>query len=882
LKKLLLSVFALLCAFTLYAQPHVTITINDFVENAKPKDKTRALIVLDNKVDLWNMREQFISNNVPQKERAKQVILALQAKANESQPELLELLNNEFEEGRDFSINRSFWLINGLELSANKNVLNFLKSSELISLIMHPEDEKFTLMNPVEEFESPATGRNDGNTEIGLLAVGANHLWEMGYTGHNTVLYCIDTGVWEEHPAIGDRFLAKHRPLAHVWFGYDSETPVDKSGNHGTHVIGTVLGLEVETNDTIGVAFGARFIASDPVATSAATAKDLSENVIGFQWALDPDGNPETTDDIPDVINNSWGKPQTGPAVDIDPCFNSPITDVLDAIFVAGIGNIISAGNDGPGDLTLGQPANYAAHPLNMFSVGAVNGANPNFPITNFSSRGPSFCDIQYVADSIKPEVVAPGFQVRSADGRTGYGAKSGTSMAAPHVSGVFLLLKEAFPDLSGEDIMEAMYESATDLGPEGEDNTYGKGMINALAAYNYLAENHTPTPPAIRNFDPFVTIEGSDEPFRCSESNDYPTVTFHNFWDEPHTAEMGASLNFYLNGDFLFAEPLTETVEPHGTFSFEVDFSEYSDLVQPGWNEFSASYERIESEPLDYDKDNNTIFWRFVAKEVFEVPYLETFENYNDFPVSKWTIINPDFGRTWELTEANGLENSEISAFVNLASYTPRASQLDDMISPEIILPEGEKYLSFDKSYQFRNATRADTLRIFVSSDCGSTYTEIYKKGGEELGNIPGSNANFMPSLPEHWEKVYVNLDDFEGNVLINFQTENRLGNNILVDNIEVKMGETPVNINELSINHNYGIFPNPTSNSATLSWKKNTEQPETVEVFNLVGKKLAEFRVAGEDNNFNIPMLNYTEGMYLIRVCTLNDCATLRLLKQ
>ena len=73
--------------------------------------------------------------------------------------------------------------------------------------------------------------------------------------------------------------------------------------------------------------------------------------------------------------------------------------------------------------------------------------------------------------------------------------------MAAPHVSGAILLLKEAFPYLTGEDLMLALYFSATALGPEGEDNDYGMGIINLPAAYQYLInEGHIPELP--RSFD--------------------------------------------------------------------------------------------------------------------------------------------------------------------------------------------------------------------------------------------------------------------------------------------------------------------------------------------------------------------------------------------
>ena len=68
--------------------------------------------------------------------------------------------------------------------------------------------------------------------------------------------------------------------------------------------------------------------------------------------------------------------------------------------------------------------------------------------------------------------------------------------MAAPHVSGAILLLKEAFPFLSGEELLWALYLSAVDLGIPGEDNIYGMGMIDVHAAFQHLIQIHTPVDP--------------------------------------------------------------------------------------------------------------------------------------------------------------------------------------------------------------------------------------------------------------------------------------------------------------------------------------------------------------------------------------------------
>ena len=95
---------------------------------------------------------------------------------------------------------------------------------------------------------------------------------------------------------------------------------------------------------------------------------------------------------------------------------------------------------------------------------------------------------------------------VRSCIDQNNYANYNGTSMAGPHATGAVLLLKEAFPNVSGEDILLALYYSAIDLGDIGEDNTYGMGMIDVLGAYNYLAQTYTPTPPNSIPYDLMIT----------------------------------------------------------------------------------------------------------------------------------------------------------------------------------------------------------------------------------------------------------------------------------------------------------------------------------------------------------------------------------------
>ncbi|MCB0214333.1 MAG: S8 family serine peptidase, partial [Anaerolineae bacterium] len=127
-----------------------------------------------------------------------------------------------------------------------------------------------------------------------------------------------------------------------------------------------------------------------------------------------------------------------------------------DALRAAGIMMVVSAGNSGPGCQTVSEPpARYDS----VFSVGATNLGSS---ITSFSSRGPVPGD----ESLLKPDISAPGSNIRSSLAGGGYGTADGTSMAGPHVAGLVALIWSANPDLIGqidatEDIIRQSAEPA-------------------------------------------------------------------------------------------------------------------------------------------------------------------------------------------------------------------------------------------------------------------------------------------------------------------------------------------------------------------------------------------------------------------------------------
>lgn len=470
----------------------------------QPAQTHNVYVSLADHVDVRQLEIELDQRSASLQERAYEVITRLQDKAAATQPALIDLLRRT--EGVEKESITPFWIA---------NVVFFEASPAAIAAISHEEAvEIIDLDWPIEFYQGQDKVTSTlklSNVENGLEAIGAPEMWAMGYTGYGQKVLIVDTGEEVEHPALFNNFAYHNRPLTESWA--TPSPPQHCNNDHGTHVTGSAVGVDRILRDTIGVAYEGEWMGG-PIPLFECDYDNTVMDAFGtFQWALNPDNDPNTTDDMPTAINNSWGS--SNPST-----FNCNLTSVVNmnnALMAAGIAPVYAAGNDGPGSGTVGSPAMNNYDLVRFFSVGNLNANNPNYPIAPGSSRGPTVCS-GTGSLKIKPEVSAPGFDVRSSIFNGNYASYTGTSMAAPHVSGAILILREAFPDLMGEDLMLALYFSAIDLGEEGEDNNYGMGIINLPAAFQYLVdEGHTPTPPLPREND-VVLLSSETRDFGCNE----------------------------------------------------------------------------------------------------------------------------------------------------------------------------------------------------------------------------------------------------------------------------------------------------------------------------------------------------------------------------
>lgn len=401
---------------------------------------------------------------------------------------------------------RSYWVANMIWVEGDLATVQALAQNPGVARLYANPAVQFP--QAVMEILSGPDSASAG-VEWNVAKIGAPQVWAAGYSGQGAVIGGQDTGYEWGHPALKDQYRGWDGSKAdHNYNWHDaihtsggrclaeSSEPCDDHG-HGTHTMGTMVGDDGAGNQ-IGVAPGARWIGCRNMHQGVGTPATYSEC---YQWFLAPtdlNGQNPRPDLAPDVINNSWGCP------DYEGCDQPDILrQVVENVRAAGILAVQSAGNSGPGCGTVDVPAAiYEA----SFSVGNTDSEDR---IASSSSRGPVFVD---GSGRLKPDVSAPGSSIRSSILDNGYSILSGTSMAAPHVSGLAALMLSARPDFSGrvEDLEFFIQQSSVPVAvsvkqicggvssDQTPNNTFGWGRIDARAALQAILETSYYYLPAI------------------------------------------------------------------------------------------------------------------------------------------------------------------------------------------------------------------------------------------------------------------------------------------------------------------------------------------------------------------------------------------------
>lgn len=430
------------------------------IQQASPGDRIELIVTLRDRIDLTSI------SGTTRGQKRSSLVRALKKQARSSQAPLRSLLR-----ANNASLGKELWIINSLVVTVPVQLIDRLSRMDIIESIRLNATLSGPQISP--QAVNPTALATPGWNGA---AINADTLWTAGFSGAGVTVAIMDTGVDVNHPDI----MGAWRGGNNSWLDPHEQysTPVDPNG-HGTQVTGLIVGADAG-GTTIGIAPGAQWIGVKVFDDANRTT--LGDIHTGYQWLLDPDGNPNT-DDAPDIINNSWT------LQNIDQC-DTEFSEDFDILRAADIALVFSAGNYGPGSATSVSPANDGQ----TLEVGAVD---EMFNVAAFSSRGPSSC-----GGGNYPRLVAPGVNVLTSDLTFGgifpwsYISVSGTSFSAPHVSGALALLMEVSPGSTTTALENVLIDSATDLGGVGPDNDSGWGLLNVGAAYTLIAGPTGSNPP--------------------------------------------------------------------------------------------------------------------------------------------------------------------------------------------------------------------------------------------------------------------------------------------------------------------------------------------------------------------------------------------------
>lgn len=273
----------------------------------------------------------------------------------------------------------------------------------------------------------------------GPQKISAPDAWDLEQGNQDVLVVVIDTGVSYTHPDLASNYIVG----GYDWVN-DDDDPMDDHG-HGTHCAGIIAASINNGNGIAGLAqvkiIAEKFLGS----TGSGSSWDAAQAITHAT-----DLGKTISNRI--ILSNSWGSIGNSTAV----------KEAMDYAYQNNVLIVAAAGNDA---------SSAPFYPAAYQEVISVSATDSNDNLASFSNYGSTI------------ELSAPGVSIYSTHLNDGYKSLSGTSMAAPHVSGVAALIWSQHPSYNRDLIRIVLQNKANDLGQNGWDQYYGYGRINAYNA---------------------------------------------------------------------------------------------------------------------------------------------------------------------------------------------------------------------------------------------------------------------------------------------------------------------------------------------------------------------------------------------------------------
>jgi PKD repeat protein len=249
--------------------------------------------------------------------------------------------------------------------------------------------------------------------------------------------------------------------------------------------------------------------------------------------------------------------------------------------------------------------------------------------------------------------------------------------------------------------------------------------------------------------------------------------------------------------------------------------------------------------------------------------PWIEGFEAASTLPNADWFVYNADGTQAFQVASGIGASGTKCVKLNN--GSVSGAGTIDEILSSTIDLSGLTSVtLSFKYAFAYKNSSNTDALQVWVSKDCGATWSLRKTLSGTSLPTAPNTTGNFSPTAAQ-WEQVDVTniiASYLVSNFRVKFTFTGGGGNNLFIDDINIS---GPLGTDEIDSKYNMTLFPNPTADGATLNFTIFAPENVSMEMIDMLGQtvRVQSFGTMQTGvQSVAIPRQDLAKGVYFVRL--------------
>jgi Pregnancy-associated plasma protein-A/Secretion system C-terminal sorting domain/CARDB len=278
----------------------------------------------------------------------------------------------------------------------------------------------------------------------------------------------------------------------------------------------------------------------------------------------------------------------------------------------------------------------------------------------------------------------------------------------------------------------------------------------------------------------------------------------------------------------------------------------------------------------------NDTLNAIFTVFDPVQSPVKEGFEQPT-FPPANWSLVKSNINYTWQRNTGGSTEGVASAWIRNYKNTSSRV--IDELYSPLIQLTAPDSvFVDFDIAYVIAkypgtSVFNLDTVEVLLTKDCGKTFNSVYKKWGGTLQttgdpNFPVEYAasdtiGFVPTAKNQWRNETINLSNLlagvTGTFQLAFRNINSNGNNIFLDNINIRSQLLPARLKQ----QGYLITPNPNEGFIYIQHYQVPTNLKAIQIFNSTGQLIIHQPYRGAALALvRLDLSRYAAGIYTVKM--------------